>query len=98
MAREVLEKLDQHYLLLGKPNKTDKEQQELMQLATELNQLGAARTHPNPYFEQFANAMAKNTPTPEGTLTKEEIEEQAKLADKVLAEILAEEQEAQESK
>ena len=40
----------------------------------------------------------KTIPTQEVALTKEEIEEQAKLADEVLAEILAEEQAAQEPK
>ena len=70
---------------------SDPEQMELMQLAQELNALAVSRTHPNPYFEQFANAMAKQVPKPEAGLTKDEIDAQAKLADKVLTEILAEE-------
>jgi predicted ATPase len=97
LAPEILNKIDRHYLLLGKSERTDDEQQELRQLANELNELGVARTHPNPYFEQFANAMAKHIPAPEAALTKEEIEEQARLADEVLTEILAEEYAPQES-
>ena len=54
-----------------------------------------SRTHPNPYFEKFANAMAKTIPEHD-VLTKDEIEEQAKLADEVLAEILAEESASRE--
>ena len=63
-----------------------------MHLAKELNELGVARTHPNPYFEHFANAMARRRGAePEAALSKEEIEAQAKLADEVLKEVLAEE-------
>ena len=92
LAPEILAKLNQHYLLLGKPDKTASEQIELMQLAEELNDLGVSRTHPNPYFELFANAMAKRMPKPGKTLSKQEIDEQAKLAEAVLDEILAEEE------
>jgi predicted ATPase len=93
LAPEVLEKLDRHYELLGKKEKTDAEQAQLMQLARELNELSVARTHPNPYFEHFANALARRLGTePEVTLSKEEIEAQAKLADEVLEEVIAEEE------
>jgi predicted ATPase len=98
LAPEILHKLDRHYLLLGKENKTDKEQTELMGLANELNDLGIARSHPNPYFEQFANAMAKHSPAPERVLTKEEIAGQAEFADEVIAEILIEEKAINESR
>ncbi|MBK1644040.1 hypothetical protein CKO25_05095 [Thiocapsa imhoffii] len=68
------------------------EQQELMRLADELNELGISRTHPNPYFELFANAMARGRqPEPATTLSKEEIQAQAALADEILDEILADE-------
>lgn len=91
LAPEVLDKLDRHYLLLGKEHKSDNEKLELMALATELNEMSVARTHPNPYFEQFANAMARRVPEPHQALTKKDIEAQTKLADDVMAEILAEE-------
>ena len=91
LAPEVLDKLDRHYLLLGKRDRNDDDDIELMTLATELNELGVARTHPNPYFAQFANAMARSTPEPAQGLSKEEIKAQAKIADEVMAEILAEE-------
>ncbi|MEW6210938.1 MAG: AAA family ATPase [Acidobacteriota bacterium] len=98
LAPEILDKLDRHYALLGKQDKTEEEEMELIRLASELNELGISRTHPNPYFEQFANAMARHAPKRETALTKEEIDEQAKLADEVLAEILAEEKSEQEGK
>jgi hypothetical protein len=64
----------------------------LIKLANELNSLYVSRTHPNPYFEQFANAMANALPTQENILTKDEIEAQARLADEVLSEILTKEE------
>jgi hypothetical protein len=63
-----------------------------MRLATELNELGVSRTHPNPYFEAFANAMARRRPPqPQTALSKVEIQEQAESADEILKEVLAEE-------
>jgi predicted ATPase len=95
LAPEVLGKLDRHYDLLGKPEKTEAEQGELMRLAAELNALGVSRTHPNPYFESFANAMARRRPAERhAPLSKEDIDAQAELADAVIAELLAEEQAA----
>jgi predicted ATPase len=92
LAPEILAKLDRHYELLGKREKTDAEQAQLMQLARELNELSVSRTHPNPYFEHFANAMARRRGAEsEVTLSKEEIDAQTKLADEVLKEVLAEE-------
>jgi ABC-type multidrug transport system ATPase subunit len=92
LAPEVLAKLDRHYKLLGKEEKTGAEQAELIQLARELNELDVSRTHPNPYFEHFANAMARRRGAEsEIALSKEEIEAQARLADEVLKEVLAEE-------
>ena len=73
--------------------RTDDEQRQLMRLAAELNDLGVSRTHPNPYFELFANALARRRPPePELELSKKELDAQTELADEVLEEILAEEQ------
>lgn len=92
LAPEVLQKLDRHYELLGKKGKTVGEETELMALATELNELGVSRTHPNPYFESFANALARRRSTEsKAPLSKAEIDSQAELADEVLEEVLAEE-------
>ena len=95
LAPEVLKKLDRHYALLGQEPRTAAEQEELQRLANELNDLGVARTHPNPYFERFANAMARRRPSkPKRSLSKREIDRQVELADEVLKGILAEERKA----
>ncbi len=91
LAPEVLKQLDRHYLLLGNEQRTDAEQKELMRLAVELNALGVARTHPNPYFETFAGALARRTPHDETAFTKEEIQAQVQIADEVLSEVIEEE-------
>ena len=83
--------------LESKPYPTDAEQFELMHLATELNELGVARTHPNPYFELFANAMARRSRHEAHSFSKEEIDAQARLADEVLAELLHDESRERES-
>lgn len=82
---------------MGKRDKTPEEELTLIKLANELNSLHVSRTHPNPYFEQFATAMANTLPTQETVLTKEEIKSQTKLADEVLAEILAEDASEEDS-
>jgi hypothetical protein len=91
LAPEILVKLDEHYRLLGKSGKTPEEELQLIKLANELNNLHVTRTHPNPYFEHFANAMAQHILMPEVSLSKQEIQEQTQLAEEILAEILAEE-------
>jgi predicted ATPase len=88
LAHEVLAKIDRQYRLLGNENRTPEEDDEARRLADELNSLGVAQTHPNPYFEEFAKAMARSAPPAPKELTKEEIGEQAALADSVLREIL----------
>lgn len=92
LAPEILERLDRHYTLLGKADKTVDEQSELMRLADNLNALGVSRTHPNPYFESFANAMARRVSfSPAKEYSREEIDEQKELADEILAELLQKE-------
>jgi energy-coupling factor transporter ATP-binding protein EcfA2 len=97
LAPEVLGKLDRHYQLLGKKDKTDVDTLEVMRLANELNDMAVSHTHPNPYFEQFATAMAQHVPGTQNTLTIQEIEEQAKFAQDILNEIIAEEAAALET-
>ena len=91
LAPEVLMQLDRHYLLLSKKQPTEVEREELLSLAVELNELGVARTHPNPYFESFAGALARQTPHDETVFSKKEIQEQVQLADDVLTELIEEE-------
>jgi predicted ATPase len=95
LAPDILQKLDRHYKLLGTEPRSAAEQSELMRLAREINDMGVSRTHPNPYFEAFACAMARSrdgggdpASHPPG-LSKQTIAEQAALADKVLREVLS---------
>jgi predicted ATPase len=91
LAPEILEKIDRQYVLLGKENKTASEQQELKDLAFEIDKLGVSRTYPNPYFEEFATAMAKiDSPSDKVVLTSEEIEVRNDFANKILEKILSE--------
>src|SRR5262249_36123102 len=91
LAPEVLEQLDRHYFLLGKARRTSEEKLELMRIATELNSLGVARSHPNPYFETFAKALARRAPHDETTVSKADLDAQAKIADDLLEEVMEEE-------
>lgn len=90
LAPELVEKLDRHYFLLGRNPRTSDEQNELRKIAVELNSLGVSRTHPNPYFELFASAMARRVQQDELVLSKDDIEAQTKLANEILAELLDE--------
>jgi predicted ATPase len=91
LAPEVMQKVDEHYQLLGKADRSAEDDLELRRLDQELNELAVSRTHPNPYFEQFAMAMARRTPNPEPVLSPEDLEAQKQLADEILKELLEEE-------
>lgn len=92
LAPEIVEKLDQHYALLGKPNKSKNEKLELMTLANDLNSLAVSLTHPNPYFESFAFALARRRSEEAPiSLGEPETEEQSRLADEALDEVIAKE-------
>lgn len=91
LAPEVLAQIDHHYRLLGKKKRSNAEEIELVNLGRQLNDLGVARTHPNPYFEQFAVAMAKRMPRATTPQSKAEIDAQAHLAEELVKELLAEE-------
>jgi predicted ATPase len=91
LAPEVLKQLDRQYLLLGKQKRSTAEVAELMKLASDLNSLGVAHTHPNPYFEAFAGALARKAPPPEAALSRQDMDAQVEMADELLAEALQEE-------
>lgn len=94
LPREVLAELDEHYRLLGITDRTPEQNVRLEQLGERLNALGVSRTHPNPYFEQFAKALARRAPdrTLASALTSEELKAETQLADELLAEIVEEEE------
>jgi predicted ATPase len=91
LAPEILAKIDRHYCLLGMLERTPKDDLKLRNLAIELNELGVSQTHPNPYFEDFAKAMARQAPSPTIEVSREMLDEQKELADEILKEIQEEE-------
>jgi predicted ATPase len=92
LAPELLAKIDRHYELLGIETRSDSETAELMGLAVELNDFGFSRSHPNPYFEAFANAFARRVPHEKSFPSKADIDRQSKLADEVLEDVIAAEE------
>jgi predicted ATPase len=69
-----------------------KERLRLIQLSDELAELGFSRDFRDPIEQKFADAMARRRGKKESiVLTPKEIEEQEKVADEILEEILAEE-------
>ncbi|WP_231605280.1 AAA family ATPase [Synechococcus sp. CBW1006] len=96
LAPEILKQMDRHYFLLGKENLADSEQDELRELAAELNELGIVRSHPNPYFESFAGALARRVPHDETVFTRAEIQAQVEVANEVLTKLIEEERSLQD--
>jgi predicted ATPase len=88
---EILGKLDNRNELLAKAKRTKKEDENLRNLSNELAQLGVALSHPNPYFDRFAKALARNPLFQKPNLTPEETKKIATETDELLAEILLEE-------
>jgi len=89
---EILEKLDARNELLAKDRRSHKEDAALRTLSDELARLGIALTHPNPYFDRFAKALARNPLFQKPELTQEESRRIAAETDSLLDEILREEQ------
>ncbi|HBA53015.1 MAG TPA: AAA family ATPase [Syntrophorhabdus aromaticivorans] len=89
---EILEKLDARNELLAKDRRSHKEDAALRTLSDELARLGIALTHPNPYFDRFAKALARNPLFQKPELTQEESRRIAAETDSLLAEILREDQ------
>ncbi len=75
-------------------NLTKKDLLKLIQLSDDLAPLGFTRDFRDPIEQQFADAMARRRTKKEPiVLTPKELEEQEKVADEILEEILAEEKE-----
>jgi predicted ATPase len=87
LAPAVLEKIDRQYLLLGTPNKNERQQRELMELGRELNSLAVATSHPNPYFETFAKQLAARQSPPKKLPSATDIVRQTELAKRIVEEL-----------
>ena len=91
LPSEILYRLDTRNNLLANNNRTENENEHLRRLSNELGQLGVALSHPNPYFDRFAKALARNPIFQKPELTLEEMKKISSETDELLAEILREE-------
>jgi hypothetical protein len=98
----TLEKIEERDAIRAKQRKlqakskdlTKKDRLKLIQLSDELAGLGFSRDFRDPIEQQFADAMARRRGKKKPiVLTPKELEEQEKVADEILEEILAEEKE-----
>jgi predicted ATPase len=91
LAREVLDDIDTQNRLLALPKRSAAQERALSQASARLAKLSITRSHPNPLFDLFARAVAEQPIFKKPLLSKEEIDEQEKLANEILSKILREE-------
>jgi predicted ATPase len=90
LAPEVLRDIDAQNKLLGLTNRTPKQEADLVDATKRLNELGIVRSHPNPLFDLFAKAVAKEPIFQKPLLSKDDIADQEKLAGEILDKVLRE--------
>jgi len=89
---ETLRRIDERNELYALGDERSPEQDvKLAQLSDELSDLGFASDFRDPYFELFVKRMAKHTKFHKETLTPEELAEQDAIADRIIDEVMAEE-------
>jgi hypothetical protein len=88
---ETLRRIDERNKLFALGNERSPEQDaKLTELSDELSDLGFASDFRDPYFELFVKRMAKHTKFQKESLSREEIAEQDEVADRIIDEVLAE--------
>ena len=85
----VMDRLTERYKLLGIRNKTAQMAADLERLTKELDQLGIAHTFPHPYFNQFAQTLARNPLMNKRDFTADEREELERFTDDLLDDLLS---------
>ena len=88
LPRDVLNDIDTQNELVTLQNRTPEQEEILKQATDRLNKLGITRSHPNPLFDLFAKALAKEPIFQKPELSKEDIETQEKLANEILDKII----------
>ncbi len=88
LAPEIVAKINARQKLLAMHERTEQMTQELQKLSDELAELGVAISHPHPYFDQFAKALARKDMLKQPTLTPEEMAELQQITDQILEEIM----------
>ena len=90
LAPKVLHKIDLRNRLLAMDQRSANLEQELRKLSAELGELGIAQSHPHPYYDRFAKALARNPLFRKSSLSPDESKEIDELTDELLDEILNE--------
>ena len=89
---KTLEDLDKRNRLIAQRNKNELnlfENQELEELQERLNELGFGREFQDPMYQLFVQKMYENKKGPiENILTREQIEQQEQIADKIVKELI----------
>ena len=88
---ETQSKLDRKLQLQYKKNRTAEENEELSQLAQELEQLGFSRTTRDPLYGQFLEHLYSRPEFQDKPITDDDRKKMTKLMDDILEEILEEE-------
>jgi predicted ATPase len=85
----TIEKIDKRYKLYAKgEDRTPEDTAEMHRLIGELSKNGFTTDFRDPYYEQFAKALARRPEFMKPQLTADELEDQEQLADDILNEIL----------
>ena len=84
-------KIDRKRDLMYKDNKTKADENEIKRISDELGILDYTRTIRDPLYEKFAKAVTRAEAFKKPVLSKEDLIEQEKIADEILAEIIEEE-------
>lgn len=84
----VVERLTERYKLLGIRNKTEEMSRQLKSLTDELDQMGIAHSFPHPYFNQFAQTLARNPLMNKRDFTADELDELEEITDDMLQAII----------
>jgi predicted ATPase len=86
LAPAIVEKIHLRQKLLAAHRQSRKVQKEIQKLSDELAEMGVAVSHPHPYFDQFAKALARKDLLSRPSLSPEEIKELENVADEILKE------------
>ena len=84
----VVERLTQRYKLLGIRDRTAKMTEELNQLTKEMDELGLAHSFPHPYFNQFSQALARNSVMNKKDFSADDVAELESITDELLQDIM----------
>lgn len=89
LDKDIQKKIDLRNRLLSMQTEGSKPSEDLINLNTELDQLGLSQAHPNPYFSNFARAMSRNPKFRRPDFNADEYEEIKKLSDSILSESIS---------